>query len=66
MTLTIDDLEGQYEVRSETSYGGPFHLKGDGMTEIQNGLTYRTDETGCIWETGIRISISTPGAWLAP
>lgn len=55
MPLTLDDLDGQYDVHSETSYGGPFHLKGDGTTVIKNGLTYRKDKAGCIWESAFHI-----------
>jgi len=55
MPLTLDDLDGQYDVRSETSYGGPFWLKGDGTTTIKNGLTYRKDKAGCVWESAFHI-----------
>lgn len=55
MTITLDDLDGQYEVRSETSYGGPFWLKGDGVTIVKHGLTYRKDKGGCIWESAFSV-----------
>jgi len=55
MTITFDELDGQYEVRSETNYGGPFWLKGDGITVVKNGLTYRKDKGGCIWESAFSV-----------
>ena len=55
MSITLDDLDGEYEVRSETSYGGPFWLKGDGVTIVKNGLTYRKDNGGCIWESAFSV-----------
>jgi hypothetical protein len=55
MPITLEKLDGEYEVRSETSYGGPFHLNGDGLTIIKNGLTYRKDKAGFIWESAFSI-----------
>ncbi len=55
MAIGLDDLDGQYEVHSETNYGGPFWLKGDGVTEVKNGLTYRKDKSGCIWESAFSV-----------
>lgn len=55
MAINLDDLDGHYDVHSETSYGGPFWLKGDGTTEIKNGLTYRKDKAGCIWESSFSV-----------
>ena len=55
MSVTLENLDGQYEVRSETSYGGPFHLKGDGVTVVKNGLTYRKDAAGYIWESAFSV-----------
>ena len=55
MSITLEDLDGQYEVRSETSYGGPFWLKGDGITLVKDGLTYRKDKGGCIWESAFSV-----------
>lgn len=51
MPITLDELDGKYQVRSETSAGGPFVVNGDGMTEIRNGSTYRKDKNGFIWES---------------
>ena len=56
MTITMDELDGKYEVRSETSDGGPYVLNGDGLTEIKNGLTYRKDKNGFIWESSFSIA----------
>jgi len=55
MAITMDELDGKYEVRSETSDGGPYILNGDGVTEIKNGLTYRKDKNGFIWESAFSI-----------
>lgn len=55
MPISFDDLDGEYNVVSETSYGGPFHLNGDGVTVIKNGLTYRKDKAGCIWESAFSV-----------
>lgn len=55
MGLTVEELDGKYDVTSETSDGGPFILNGDGITEIRNGLTYRKDKNGYIWESAFSI-----------
>jgi hypothetical protein len=55
MAISLEDLDGEYDVTSETSYGGPFHVNGDGVTVIKNGLTYRKDKSGCIWESAFSI-----------
>lgn len=55
MHITIDDLDGKYLVKSETSDGGPFIVNGDGETEIKNGLTFRKDKNGYIWESSFTI-----------
>ncbi|MFH1157503.1 MAG: hypothetical protein V1721_01245 [Pseudomonadota bacterium] len=55
MPITLESLDGSYEVQSETSYGGPFHLKGDGITTVKNGLTYRKDAKGYIWESSFSV-----------
>jgi hypothetical protein len=55
MAIKLEDLDGEYEVTSETSYGGPFQVNGDGKTIVQNGLTYRKDKKGCIWESSFSV-----------
>ena len=55
MPISYETLDGQYEVSSETSYGGPFIVNGDGVTVIKNGLTYRKDNKGCIWESSFSV-----------
>jgi hypothetical protein len=54
VTLTIDELDGIYEVHTdiavETS-GDPYRVKGDGRTHIRNGQTFRKDGNGFIWES---------------
>jgi len=55
MPIALEELDGQYNVTSESSDGGPFHANGDGVTVIKNGLTYRTDKSGCIWESSFSV-----------
>lgn len=55
MGLTVEELDGKYDVTSETSDGGPYVLNGDGTTEIRNGQTYRKDKNGYIWESAFSI-----------
>jgi hypothetical protein len=51
MTLTIDELNGKYRVTTVTDYQGPVPMKSDGVTEIKNGQTHRTDAAGVQWST---------------
>jgi hypothetical protein len=55
MSFSVDDLEGKYIVKSETSDGGPYIVNGDGETEIRNGLTFRLDRNGFIWESSFSV-----------
>jgi hypothetical protein len=56
MTISFDNLDGEYEVITQTSDGGgPFTVKGDGITVIKNGQTYRKDKNGCIWESAFSV-----------
>lgn len=55
MGLNMSDIDGKYEVKSETSSGGPYVVNGDGITEIRNGLTYRKDAKGFIWESSFSV-----------
>ena len=55
MPIKPEDLEGKYEIRSETSDGGPYLINGDGITEIKDGRTYRKDKNGYIWESLFKI-----------
>lgn len=55
MAFTLNDLDGKYQVATETSSGGPQTVKGDGTTEIRDGLTYRKDSNGFIWESSFSI-----------
>jgi hypothetical protein len=56
VTITIDELDGKYEVFSEKVGGGSNVPDGDGTTEIRNGLTYRKDKNGFIWESSFTIA----------
>jgi hypothetical protein len=51
MSVSFENLDGEYDVFSETSEGGPYIVNGDGTTIIKNGLTYRKDKKGYIWES---------------
>jgi len=49
--LTTEELDGKYRVDSGTASGGVIVVNGDGETEIRNGLTYRKDKNGFVWES---------------
>jgi hypothetical protein len=51
MALTLEELDGKYEIHSERVEGGSTVPDGDGVTEIRNGLTFRKDKNGFIWES---------------
>jgi len=55
MPITFEDLDGEYEVRSATSQGGPFVVNGDGVTVVKNGMTFRKDKNGLIWESAFSV-----------
>ncbi len=56
MSLSPQDIDGKYEIRSETSDGGPYLINGDGVTEVRDGRTYRKDKNGFIWESVFKVS----------
>jgi hypothetical protein len=56
VAITIEELDGKYEVFSEKIAGGINVPDGDGTTEIRNGLTYRKDKNGFIWESSFTIA----------
>lgn len=43
------ELDGKYQVTSTTSYQGPLQKKSDGITEIKDGKTERTDDANVLW-----------------
>jgi hypothetical protein len=51
----MSDLDGKYNVSSTSSYGGPLERKSDGMTEIRDGKTSRTDDNGVLWSSTFTI-----------
>ncbi len=55
MSLTLQDLDGQYRVTTISDYTGPIPMQSDGITEILNGETDRTDAAGCKWHTKLSI-----------
>ena len=56
MPITMDELDGRYEIRTESSESGPYALDADGVTEIKDGLTWRKDKHGFIWESAFTIT----------
>lgn len=56
VAITIEELDGKYEVFSQKIGGGTNVPDGDGTTEIRNGLTYRKDKNGFIWESAFTIA----------
>lgn len=57
MTITIAELDGKYEITSKSAIDGkPYTVDGDGTTEIKNGLTYRKDKNGLIWESAFTLT----------
>ncbi|MEZ0259543.1 MAG: hypothetical protein ACAH80_00945 [Alphaproteobacteria bacterium] len=56
MALTLEELDGKYEIHSERVSGGMAVPDGDGMTEIKNGLTFRKDKNGFIWESSFTLA----------
>lgn len=56
MVVTLDELDGIYEVRSANMVKGRKNeVDGDGTTEIRNGLTFRKDRNGMIWESSFSV-----------
>ena len=55
MLTSLKNLDGDYEIQSETSYGGPFGLEWDNFTTIKDGMAYRKDKKGYIWECSFSI-----------
>lgn len=51
MDINVLDIDGFYRIESETDDKASFSPNGDGVTEIKNGLTFRKDNNGCIWES---------------
>jgi hypothetical protein len=43
------ELDGTYQVSSTSSYDGPLERKSDGVTQIIDGKTLRTDDNGVQW-----------------
>lgn len=56
MGITLNDIDGKYLVKSETSSGGVFTANDDETTEIRDGLTYRRDKKGLIWESSFSLT----------
>jgi hypothetical protein len=54
--ITLDELDGKYEVTSRKVESDSTVPDGDGVTEIRNGLTFRKDKNGFIWESAFTIA----------
>ncbi len=48
-------LDGTYQITTTTNYDGPLEKKSDGITEIRNGETRRTDENKVEWTSRFEI-----------
>jgi hypothetical protein len=59
MPLTIEDLNGKYRVTTVSDYNGPVPMKSDGITEIKDGRTHRTDANGVEWTTQFTVASDT-------
>jgi len=53
--MTSSELDGTYRVITVSSYDGPIEQKSDGMTEIRNGQTMRTDNNDVVWTSNFTI-----------
>ncbi|MDE1153445.1 MAG: hypothetical protein PW788_12990 [Micavibrio sp.] len=62
MSLSIEELDGIYEIHTETTDNGA-RVDGDGRTEIKNGFTFRKDKNGFIWESQFTIA-ENDGVWM--
>lgn len=49
--MTNTELDGQYQISTISNYDGPLERKSDGVTEIRNGATSRTDENNVVWSS---------------
>lgn len=56
MSITLEELDGKYEIHSERLNGSTSVPDGDGMTEIRDGLTFRKDKNGFIWESSFTLA----------
>lgn len=52
--MDIQDIDGVYRISTVSDYQGPIEKRSDGVTEVVNGQTHRTDDAGCIWTTTIK------------
>lgn len=58
MALTLDELDGIYQVHTDIIGGTPdsHRVNADGVTQIRNGRTFRKDQNGFIWESQLSIA----------
>lgn len=47
--MTASELDGTYQISTVTNYDGPLERKSDGLTEIREGKTTRTDDNKVVW-----------------
>lgn len=53
------ELDGRYNVSSTSSYGGPLERKSDGVTDIVDGKTARTDGNNVLWTSSFTVISET-------
>ena len=53
--MPSSELDGTYRIITVSSYDGPIERKSDGITEIRDGQTHRTDDNNVIWTSSFDI-----------
>ncbi len=53
--MSSSELDGTYQISTVTNYHGPLERKSDGITEIVDGKTTRTDDNKVIWTSEFSI-----------
>ncbi|MCB9990763.1 MAG: hypothetical protein H6867_05220 [Rhodospirillales bacterium] len=49
------ELDGTYQISTVTNYDGPLERKSDGITEIRDGRTSRTDDNKVVWTSDFTV-----------
>lgn len=57
--MSSSDLDGKYQISTVSNYNGPLQRKSDGVTEIRDGKTSRTDENKVIWTSEFEVMNNT-------
>lgn len=53
------ELDGTYQISTVSNYDGPLERKSDGVTEVRDGKTQRTDENKVVWTSDFTIMNNT-------